>query len=217
MTLMDALEASYPYRVLAGALFFLTLGALDRYRHPENPRRAKEYLFLLFAMTAAVVYAIVHDQVTVTISPEYFLTGKDLLFDPRPLRWAVTVLAAHAAYGPGLLVGAALLIANNPSRKREQLPYRPLVRLALVPLGAAIAVAVLGGVAMSFDPLHERADLIAFVGKPAVSRFLIVQGVHMGSYAGGALGMIAAAIVIRRRRPLATEAGTSHAGAPELK
>src|SRR5207248_2159371 len=66
MTPLEALSATYPYRVLAGAIFFLTLGVIDRVRHPEDPRRAKEYLFLLFAMTAAILYGIAHDHVTAT-------------------------------------------------------------------------------------------------------------------------------------------------------
>ena len=36
---------------------------------------------------------LVHDHITATISPEYFLQGKELVTDPRPFRWAVSLLA----------------------------------------------------------------------------------------------------------------------------
>ena len=199
------MEETYPHRVVLGVLFFGTLGLLDWRRHPENPKRAKEYLFLIGAMALAVIYGVLHDHVTATISPEYFLKGKELELDPRPFRWAVTVLAAHAAYGPGLVVGAALLIANNPSATRGQLSYRELGRLALVPLVLAATAAALGGVLSgALDVAGRRPDAELLAGKEAATRFLVTWGVHAGSYAGGGLGALLACVLIRRRRPSAS-------------
>ena len=193
-------EATYPYRVLAGTIFFLVLGVYDLRKHPENPRRAKEYLFLFVAMVLAVVYGVVHDQITATISPEYFIFGKLLDFDPPPFRWAVARLAAKASYGVGLLAGAFLLIANNPSKKRQQLPYRELLRLVLLPLGAAALGAAIGGLLYSFDLFHQRPRVSYFVDKPDIPRFLIVWGIHTGSYVGGGAGTLAAVVVVLARR-----------------
>ena len=78
--------------------------------------RAKEYAFLLYAMLVAAAYAVAHDHLTATISPEYFLYGKGLAQDPRPFRWAITPLAVRASLAVGLFGGAALLLANNPRR-----------------------------------------------------------------------------------------------------
>jgi len=36
----------------------------------------REYSFLLSAALLAAAYAVVHDQITVTLSPEYFVYGK---------------------------------------------------------------------------------------------------------------------------------------------
>lgn len=76
--------------------------------------RAKEYAFLLYAASLAVAYAVTHDQVTATISPEYFVYGKGL--DASLPRLHVAWLAVRAGLPVGLLGGAALLVANNPRR-----------------------------------------------------------------------------------------------------
>jgi hypothetical protein len=197
---LEILEATYPYRVALGVAFFLTLGIRDWVKHPEDPKRAKEYLFLLFSMVCAIAYGVVHDQITATISPEYFLVGKGLADDPRPFRWAVTVLAIHASYGVGLVAGALLLIANNPSPARPQLAYRELAPLAVLPLALAAGLAVAGGFADQGDPFHLATKLKGVVSPARTGRFLLVWGVHAGSYAGAVLGLAWAVWLVRAKR-----------------
>ncbi|MBI3724494.1 hypothetical protein HY251_11150 [bacterium] len=197
--MLQALGRTDGWRLLAGALFFLALGVHDWRRHPEDPRRAKEYLFLLYSMLLSVLYAVLHDHVTATISREYFLYGKGLVDDPRPFRVAVTVLAAHAGYGPGLFAGACLLLANNPRPTRPQLPYRDLARLAALPLGGAVLAAALGAALFSRDVFHQR-ELARELAGERWSRFLATWGIHYGTYSGAALGTIAAVVIVLRAR-----------------
>lgn len=208
----DAYEATFPYRLAFGVAFFLVLGVADRIRHPENPRRAKEYLFLAFSVAAAVLYGLAHDHVTATISPRYFLVGKGLAGDPRPFRLAVSILAVRGTYWVGLLGGAALLIANNPSAQRPQLPYRALVRLVLLALGTSLAAAGVGALMVGLDAFDMMNTASEFVGAAAARGFLIVLGCHAGSYAGGAVGIIAALVIVRHRRR--SLAAAPAAGAP---
>jgi hypothetical protein len=126
--MIEWLEATYAYRLAVGLGFFAVLLVRDLVKNREDPRRAKEYAFLAFTAAVAVLYAEVHDQITVTISPGYFVKAKGVR--GHLLRRDTAVLALKAAYGPGLIAGAVLLIANNPSRKLEQLPYRRLARRA---------------------------------------------------------------------------------------
>jgi hypothetical protein len=98
---------------LVGVTILAGLAVRDIARNRTDTRRAKEYAFLLATTLAAVVYGVLHDQLTVTISPEYFLEGKGLADDPRPLRLAVGLLAVRASWWVGLALGAALLVANN--------------------------------------------------------------------------------------------------------
>jgi hypothetical protein len=198
-SLFDLYQAAYPYRLVFGLLFFATLGTIDLVRHPENPRRAKEYAFLLFSTALAVAYGTVHDQVTVTISPEYFLNGKEIRTEGRPLRVAVAILAVQATYWVGLLSGAALLIANNPAA-RPQLPYRALARICAIPLICAAAGAALGSAVFALDPFGAGPVACELGGESGPLRFLVVWGIHAGSYLGGLAGAIAAVVAVRRAR-----------------
>jgi hypothetical protein len=190
---MSPLGGVSPADVVRTLLATMCIGALaaraawDLARRPRDPRRAKEYAFLLLTTVAATLYAVAHDEVTVTISPEYFLVGKGLADDPRPLRVAVTLLAIRSSWWVGLAGGAVLLLANNPrAGGPPQLPYGLLVRAALTaPTCAAVVACVLGLLTYAM-----AADALA-----------AVRMVHLGSYSGGAVGtVLAVAQVLRRRR-----------------
>lgn len=167
--------------------------------------RAKEYAFLAYAMLAAAAYAVAHDQVTATISPDYFLYGKGLAQDARPFRWAVTLLAVRASLGAGLLGGTALLVANNPGRdgRPQQLPYRTLVGLSLVPLALAGLCAAVFGIINARAQVGTTTALAIGVAPYRTCRFVTVWAIHVGSYAGALLGIIASAslVVVRRWKP----------------
>lgn len=198
--MLELIESTWPYRFTFGVSFFLFFGLLDWWRHPADPRRAREYLFLLATGVVAVVYGIVHDHITATISHAYFAVGKELDADPRPFRWAVTVLAMKASFGPGLLAGVALLLVNNPSPRRPQLPYALLARAAAIPLVVAVLGAVLFAPLTGIDPLRLRASAVRVLPAADVEAFLRVNRIHWGSYAGAAAGTVVACVWARRRR-----------------
>jgi hypothetical protein len=172
-------------------------------------QKAKEYVFLLYAALAATAYAVVHDQLTATLSPEYFLVGKGLAGDPHPLRWAVTLLAARAGFGPGLLVGVALLVSNNPRRAGAppQLPFRALVKLSLVPLVLAATTACLAGVVNAFVRIGSETAVALLVPPERAPAFAIVWAIHAGSYAGALLGTGVSALLVMARRRATRSAG----------
>ncbi len=164
--------------------------------------RAKECAFLAYAVLAAAAYAVVHDHVTATISPEYFLYGKGLAQDPRPFRWAVTLLAVRASLAAGLLCGTVLLVANNTRRSGHPPPldYRALAKLSLIPLAAAGLGAAVLGVINARMQLGTAEALALGVVHYRVWRFVIVWAVHVGSYAGALVGSVATAILVAVRR-----------------
>lgn len=166
--------------------------------------RAKEVAFLLYAMAVAAAYGVAHDQVTATISPEYFLLGKGLAESPEPFRWAVTWLAIRASCGTGLLIGVALLVANNPRRRGRtgQLPYPTLLKLSLLPVALATVAATVGGLVNS-NALVGRDTAAAIGVAPSRLRpFVTMWAIHAGSYAGALLGAVVSVVivVVRRRK-----------------
>ncbi len=201
------LQETTRYRVLLGIAFFLVLGVHDVCMHRENPKRAKEYLFLLYAVFLGVLYAVIHDEITVTISPAYFIVAKGLAPVADTLRLDTAFLATEASYGPAAISGALVLIANNPSNRWPQIPY---ARLALVPgitLACAASGAVLGGLyGRLFPPASGLEYAHEFKVAPGADiRFVVVWCIHTGTYVGAGIGTLLSCIhVVRARRKAAT-------------
>jgi hypothetical protein len=122
-----------------------------------------------------------------------------------------------AAGSAGLLAGAGLLVANNPSRRRPRrrpLPYPRL--LALLPgvlLAAVTGAVVLGAVGYAGGLAWMSPDvrLAAKEGLFRPPRFQCVLGIHLGGYVGGAAGLSWALwkIHAQRRRRSETQRGTA--------
>lgn len=174
--------------------------------HGGAAARVREYGFLLYAVLVAAAYAVVHDQITVTVSPEYFVYAKGLDPASAALRLDVAWLAVRASASVGLFGGASLLVANNPRRSgTPQLGYGVLARLTFLPLASAALVAGVFGLTSAVLQLGTGSAHALGVPDSRVWRFVIVWAVHAGSYVGALLGIVGAAtlVVIRRRvRPL---------------
>jgi hypothetical protein len=157
-----------------------------------------------------MIYGIANDFVTSTISWEYFCFAKEqypgpitqLPPAPRELYPAAAVVGMKATWTMGLLIGAMLLIANNPRRDRPRWPYARLMKYLAMILGATVLCAALMGVAGYFGALDglDNGFAEAVTESPLRQRrFLTVWGIHIGAYAGGAIGTLIAAIRIFRR------------------
>ncbi|MEM9070246.1 MAG: hypothetical protein AAGE52_17195 [Myxococcota bacterium] len=182
-------DPTFVYRVVFGVLLLGALGARDWIKHPENPARLKEYVFLFSVTALTMLYGLAHDAITFFISPTYFRLFKGIpatSFFPDVAR-----LALMASWTAGLAIGLVLLIANNPSAKYPQLSYRRLSALLLWPLAGALVFAVVGG---SFGPLFLE---LPWDAGPRPTR---VWGIHLGTYVGATLGVGLAAAHIRRVR-----------------
>lgn len=152
--------------------------------------------FVLVAMLAAGLFGMVHDQISYTVSAEYFTKFKFIQFrlldpdTPERIRAAkVGFLASWWMGIPlGLLCGAAGLIQRSPSLMvRELLWSLPLI------VGFALAAALAG---LAFGWLQtETIDLGNYRGwfiPPNVQnlrRFLCVGYMHNAAYLGGALSI----------------------------
>jgi hypothetical protein len=194
-------------RIGVGVLVFFALACTDLARNGKTAKRWREYLFLLFAVAVALVYGLANDEATVRISPEYFLYGKELspLVEGHPERLPLEAakVGLKATWSVGLLVGAAILLANNPHGALPQLPYRRLVRLMprMIACAAACAAALgaigyMGGLALFSQDFQEMVRRNEF--RPY--RFMAVYGIHLGGYLGGLIGTAWTVFSIRRSR-----------------
>jgi len=176
----------------------------DRIRHDS---RVRSYSILLLGAGLAGLLGVAFDQITVTVSPEYFILGKGL--GSEALRLTVAWLGFRSALPLGALVaGLGLRYAAGTS----QLSWRAWV----APIFIALALVLpSGALAMSFvDPFDVRSASSASMTEPECARYLVVWGLHVGAYAGVALGLAATLLrssrMLKRRRTLPGGATTDY-------
>ena len=108
-----------------------------------------------------------------------------------------------ATWTAGLIVGAAILIANNPSKVYRSLPYRRLYSHAFLVFAitavtsACLAIAGYFGAFQSFNP--DFGEMVA-ADQWRPYRFMAVFGEHLGGYVGGVIGTVVAVVLIIRQR-----------------
>lgn len=188
-------------RALAVALLLALVALVDYLRHRERGTRWREYAFWLVCGLLGALFGVANDLVTSRLSPPYFALGKGLgTTDPAALDREVVLFAMGAGFGAGLAVGGAILLANNPRKGLPQLPYAALARSLVIPALAAIAGAPIVALSTNLDIQGLSSKLRETLSAEEVQRFLMVQRLHLGLYAGALAGTTFAVVRIRRRR-----------------
>ena len=198
-------------QILIGVGVFAVLAGVDFYRHRKSATRWKEYLFLLVAVLVAMLYGIAYNMLTTSISWEYFYYGKKLQNslgvqtppDMGALRWEGAKIGMMATWTVGLLLGAAVLIVNNPRKNLPRISYCSLYPLLFIPIIAAGLFGALFGVLGYFGWLNSFAADIRMLWDNNIWRprhFTAAWGVHLGGYIGSPVGGIIAIVIIIRRR-----------------
>ena len=202
-------------RIAAGALVFLILAGTDIRRHGRRASRWREYLFLIFVTCVAMLYGAVNDQVTSRISWEYFYYGKELSKDlgltlppdGLAMSWAAAKVGMGATWSAGLLIGAVLLIANNPRARRRRLSYTTLATALPWLLLVVIPCSVVGGLLGYAGALTwTSADFGEMVTMDYFRpfRFMAAWGAHLGAYAGGLIGLVVVTLRVLSLRRVST-------------
>lgn len=142
----------------------------------------------------AGVFGIIHDQVTYSISPEYFTRMKFDQFHPADFGFPPRVFVAEIGFLATWWVGwiASWFLARlawskfeNPARK----VFRALVVIVVITAAFAIA-GYLTGPSFYEDRIDWHEDLRA-IGVTDLEAFTRVAGVHWCSYAGALVGWVA--------------------------
>lgn len=198
-------------RVGIGASIFALLGAFDLMQHGRGAQRWREYTFLLFATLAGMTYGVANDAATSSISWEYYFYGKGLADvmppqippDAVALRREAMKIGMKAGGSAGIVIGAALLIANNPRRSRSRLTYRQLATFVAmifaVTIGCSLMLGAAGAMGWLLWTNNDLAELW-HAGDMRPRRFVAVYGIHLGAYVGGAIATMIALLRIAKAR-----------------
>ena len=176
-------------------------------------------LVLVIAPILGGVYGVLHDQITYTVSNEYYTKFKFIQFglenwgmgenigtldSPeialRSPRLGASIVGFLATWWVGMIIGIVLGVVGLIHKDGEVF-FRVTMKAALITIGIAlifgIAGLVYGKVALANNPPNW------ILPKNVIDRasFIAVGSMHNFSYLGGGIGMIIGAIYsIRRRR-----------------
>lgn len=149
-------------------------------------------VFVLAAVLAAGAFGALHDQISYTVSPEYFTKFKfvqfDLMNDAVPARLRVAQVGFLASWWMGvplgLLIGAAGFIHPDVPQMRRALLWSLVVAIAftlLFALGGLVYGLIQTG---TFDLANHEGWYIP-QGLVQPRRFISVGYMHNAAYTGG--------------------------------
>jgi hypothetical protein len=161
---------------------------------------------------AAGIYGILHDQLTYSISPEYFTRLKFLQFHYADLGLPPRVFVAEigflASWWVGFVAGWFLARVTVPAFPPPRALRCSLRGFGIV-FGTAITASAGGwllGLLRSSDPgLSAWQGFALRYGVVDLPGFVRVAYIHNASYLGGLIGLVIAIIYLRRLKPRGTD------------
>jgi hypothetical protein len=163
----------------------------------RSMRKLVAYLiFVPVAVLAAGAFGAVHDQISFSVSSEYFTRFKFFQFqllDPSvPARLRVAIVGFLGSWWMGiplgLLSGLAAFIHSNPDRMRRALALSLPVIIAFT-LSCALAGLLYGFFETQSIELSRYSDWYIPAGVQDLRHYLCVGYMHHAAYIGGALAV----------------------------
>lgn len=168
-------------------------------------------LWTAAACLIAGAYGALHNQVSYTISPEYFHRFKFIQFlvhDAWQNRWGAAVVGWRAAWWTGLFFGPPMVIVAQWRCHENSLPR--IMAAALLTAIVVDAICGLGALAVAMILVDEQSFLDVWIpqGVQHRSTFLCAGIMHDASYAGGLLAtIIGCLMIVKMTRPSQSEIG----------
>ncbi len=164
------------------------------------------FIFFIPAAVLAAVYGMVHDQISFTVSPEYFTHFKFIQFDLpwayRSPRLGAAWVGFLASWWMGILIFAPLglfgFLFSSPSKMALALMKAFFIVIAMVLLVGLVGLAY-GYVSLNESNIVEYSGFITEDVLHPV-QFMRVGLMHSASYFGGGLGLVAGVIYLFRLR-----------------
>ena len=166
--------------------------------------------YALLGSLLAGVYGIIHDQITYSISPEYFTRLKFLQFHYAdfgfPTRVFVGEIGFLATWWVGFVAGwfvARIAVPAFPPPTAFCHASRAFLTILAFALVASIVGYLLGLLRRSNSDFSSWEGLAANRGILDLPSFVRVAYIHNASYLGGLVGLVAAIVRLRRLKGMA--------------
>lgn len=141
----------------------------------------------------AIIYGILHDQITVRICPEYFTIGHPPVFQTASLTMLAVGWGIIATWWVGAILGVPLAciarIGKRPKLTAISL-IKPVVTLLAVMAGVAVAAGIVGYVLAHLGYVFLIGTLATKIPGEKHAAFLADAWAHSASYGVGFLGGI---------------------------
>jgi hypothetical protein len=167
-----------------------------------------EGIYIVFlCIGAAILYGILHDQVTARVCVEYFTIGHPPVFGTDDPTWLGLGWGVFATWWVGLILGVGLAAAARGGRRPKRdvrSMIRPVAGLLAITAVCALGAGVIGWGLASHGAVFLVGPLAVRVPHDRQVAFLADLWAHSASYLVGFVGGIVVLIgVWRSRRPLA--------------
>ncbi len=175
---------------------------------PVIPRKRLRAMFGIAILGAllAGLYGVLHDQVSYTISPEYFTKMKFEQFHYANFGWPQRVFASEvgflASWWVGMIGGWVLArvgLDQLPLQSRGRDIAVAFTIVFVTALVSGCVGALLGFIASRSSDLSGWKQWRNLLELTDLRSFIIVAYLHWASYLGALLGVIGAAVYVRRR------------------
>jgi hypothetical protein len=162
----------------------------------------------------AGIYGVVHDQITYSMSPEYFTRLKFFQFHYAdfglPPRYFVAEIGFLATWWVGLIAGWFLARVAVPGAPPAEARSRCCRGFAVI-LACAFAASLVGlGLGVSRGPNADLSGWQEFASQRGIvdlPSFVRVAYIHNASYLGGLIGLVLALVDLHRVKRQADKAG----------
>jgi hypothetical protein len=149
--------------------------------HKATPKWIDFVGIVLMATLCAVVYGVLQDQLSIRISPAYFLKAHTKILETEDLTLVGLAWGVTATWWVGLALGFAVATFATYGPRAAYCPGRALRGMMRIMAGTGIATLAVGLIAYMMNWTSSVA--FRFVDLPEeVRRFSAVQAAHNASY-----------------------------------
>lgn len=182
-------DLPYYQRLLLLVGFSVVVCGLDAWFYGQKSQRWREYGFVILIACLGGLFGASFDQLSVSLSPDYFRYGKNIAAASTPeLRLRVAELGFQAGFFAAILLAMILLVitpAEFPKRFRKILWIVPIIilcALCFAPIGYFYG--------QFFDPFNVNERFGTILGRASLRQFRSVQLLHLGLYLGALAGFL---------------------------